>query len=90
MSTPSVGSKYRHKWLKDYPTPPEDTGVQLPNVFTVFGIAGGTNPDVPEGCIGVTQEDQPTPFPTWWVPLTFNDLFEPLPLVQITIPPSIL
>ena len=79
MNTPKVGDKFSHKWLIDYPTPPEETEPQLPNVFTVFGIAGGTNPDVPKGCIGVTQEGQPSPEPTWWVPITFEDLFEPIP-----------
>jgi hypothetical protein len=90
MITPTVGSRFRHKWLKDYPTPPDDTGHQLPNVFTVFGISDGSNLNVPEGCIGVTQEDQPSPEPTWWIPMTFSDLFEPLPLVPIHLPPSIL
>jgi hypothetical protein len=63
--------KYRHKYLIQ--GGPAD-GPQLPNVFHLHGTRDidGTR------YIGLLQEGQSVPAPTWFAEDTFSDLFEPL------------
>ena len=88
MSTPIVGSKFTHKWLIDYPTPPEETEPQLPNEFTVVGTQVIASPDGGASAeyIGVIQTGQTAPLPTWWAPDTVSDLFAPITPVPIPTP----
>lgn len=63
--------KYRHKLLTDG-GPSEEPEKRLPNVFHFFGereIDG-------ENYVGLIQEGQIDPSPTWWGRATFDETFE--------------
>lgn len=64
--------KYKHKFLLPHAYA---EGPQMPNVFHKFGereIDG-------QKYIGLIQEGQQEPAPTWFRDTTFADMFEPIP-----------
>jgi len=64
--------KYKHKFLQPHAY---GEGPQLDNIFHFYGdrkIDG-------ELYVGLIQEGQKDPSPTWFRDTTFRDMFEPIP-----------
>lgn len=64
--------KYRHKFIS---TDPTSETPQLPNVFHETGRR--VLDDIK--FVGLVQECQQDPAPTWWAIQTFEQNFEPIP-----------